>query len=66
MPNLLEDTSTGKLIKFSILLCLRATDYGHPERAFFQKFETFGLGQTVVTNYNQFCKVGISCQGLTI
>ena len=23
------------------------TDYGHPERAFFfQKFETFGLGQT--------------------
>ena len=22
------------------------TDYGHPERAFFQKIETFGLGQT--------------------
>ena len=22
------------------------TDYGHPERAFFQKFEIFGLGQT--------------------
>ena len=22
------------------------TDNGHPERAFFQKFETFGLGQT--------------------
>ena len=22
------------------------TDYGHPERAFFQKLETFGLGQT--------------------
>ena len=22
------------------------TDYGQPERAFFQKFETFGLGQT--------------------
>ena len=22
------------------------TDYGNPERAFFQKFETFGLGQT--------------------
>jgi len=21
-------------------------DNGHPERAFFQKFETFGLGQT--------------------
>ena len=25
---------------------LRCTDNGHPERAFFQKFETFGLGQT--------------------
>ena len=25
-------------------VCL--TDYGHPERAVFQKFETFGLGQT--------------------
>ena len=23
-----------------------STDNGHPERAFFQKFETFGLGQT--------------------
>ena len=23
------------------------TDNGHPERAFFQKFETFGLGQTI-------------------
>ena len=22
------------------------TNYGHPERAFFQKFQTFGLGQT--------------------
>ena len=22
------------------------TDNGHPERAFFQKFKTFGLGQT--------------------
>ena len=22
------------------------TDNGHPKRAFFQKFETFGLGQT--------------------
>jgi hypothetical protein len=21
-------------------------DYGHPERAFFSKFETFGFGQT--------------------
>ena len=24
----------------------RYTDYGHPERSFFQKFEIFGLGQT--------------------
>ena len=24
----------------------QGTDNGHPERAFFQKFETFGLGQT--------------------
>ena len=24
----------------------KITDYGHPERAFFQKLETFGLGQT--------------------
>ena len=24
----------------------KSTDNGHPERAFFQKFETFGLGQT--------------------
>ena len=23
-----------------------STDYGHPERAFFQKSQTFGLGQT--------------------
>ena len=23
-----------------------ATDNGHPERAFFQKFKSFGLGQT--------------------
>ena len=27
-------------------LVVMDTDYGHPERAFFQKFETFGLGQT--------------------
>ena len=25
---------------------IASTDNGHPERAFFQKFETFGLGQT--------------------
>ena len=24
----------------------KTTDNGHPERAFFKKFETFGLGQT--------------------
>ena len=29
--------------KFSIV---SNTDNGHPERAFFQTFETFGLGQT--------------------
>ena len=28
------------------LLIVDDTDYGHPERAFFQKFKTFGLGQT--------------------
>ena len=27
-------------------MCM-TTDNGHPERAFFQKFETFGLGQTI-------------------
>ena len=42
-----------KLIYFFFNLALvteyrrvETTDYGHPERAFFQKFETFGLGQT--------------------
>ena len=29
-----------------MLQMFSTTDYGHPERAFFQKFETFGLGQT--------------------
>ena len=29
-----------------IWIMIWATDNGHPERAFFQKFETFGLGQT--------------------
>ena len=29
------------------LIIMRITDNGHPERAFFQKFETFGLGQTI-------------------
>ena len=27
-------------------LIVYVTDYGHQERAFFQKFEIFGLGQT--------------------
>ena len=29
-----------------VLTKVKPTDYGHPERAFFQKFEIFGLGQT--------------------
>ena len=29
-----------------MVLSPQNTDYGHPERAFFQKFEIFGLGQT--------------------
>ena len=34
--------------KFAVITTIMyiRTDYGHPERAFFQKFETFGLGQT--------------------
>ena len=31
--------------KFDWLMMVWYTDYGHPERVFFQKFETFGLGQ---------------------
>ena len=31
------------MAKFELV---KNTDYGHPERAFFQKLETFGLGQT--------------------
>ena len=30
----------------SCFFILVSTDNGHPERAFFQKFESFGLGQT--------------------
>ena len=35
-------------VKFTChcLTFILSTDYGHPERAFFQRFETFGLGQT--------------------
>ena len=32
--------------KHHVFLLIKVTDYGHPERAFFQKLETFGLGQT--------------------
>ena len=33
--------------KISISVCIaRNTNYGHPERASFEKFKTFGLGQT--------------------
>ena len=35
------------LVNYEIYVLLDlSTDYGHPDRAFFQKFETFGLGQT--------------------
>ena len=40
------DTSSGKNSSFYSYIILETTDNGHPERAFFQKFETFGLGQT--------------------
>ena len=37
-----------KIIKIMMpcVYLLKTTDYGHPERAFFLNFETFGLGQT--------------------
>ena len=40
------------------------TDYGHPERAFFQKLETFGLGQT---NWAEILRGiwDISCQTIS-
>ena len=31
---------------WTVYLLLETTDYGHPERAFFQKCDIFGLGQT--------------------
>ena len=42
-------------------LIVTSTDNGHPERAFFQKFESFGLGQT---NWAEIlgCILVISCQ----
>ena len=36
----------GKMLLFSRLSGSKFTNYGHPERPFFQKLETFGLGQT--------------------
>ena len=39
------------------------TDYGHPERPFFQKLETFGLGQT---NWGEFYKAFGGISGQTI
>ena len=40
-----------RLLRFWVLsqtdtIIIRVTDYGHPERAFFRKSQTFGLGQT--------------------
>ena len=36
---------------------LDSTDNGHPERAFFQKFETFGLGLgSAIKNLGLFSK----------
>ena len=34
------------LRNIQLLPIIVPTDNGHPERAFFQKFESFGLGQT--------------------
>ena len=31
---------------YQFVSLISPTDYEHPERPFFQKFETFGLGQT--------------------
>ena len=44
-PCYLENRVSGGL-PVSLFCCSQTTDNGHPERAFFQKFETFGLGQT--------------------
>ena len=42
----------------------KGTDYGHPERAFFQKLETFGLGQTIWAEI-LWGIWGISCQTIS-
>ena len=39
------------------------TEGGHPERAFFQKFETFGLGQT---NWAEILRGNSGISGQTI
>ena len=42
-----EKLDSHDFIYFLIFMkIVETTDYGHPERAFFQKCETFGLGQT--------------------
>ena len=33
-------------LNLKVKLVFETMDNGHPNRAFFQKFETFGLGQT--------------------
>ena len=41
----LSETTTKSVFTIWFLVTSRSTDYGYPERASFQKFETFGLGQ---------------------
>ena len=45
------------------VLMIIITDYGHPERAFFQKFETFGLGHT---NWAEILRGILGISGQTI
>ena len=45
--HLLKNEKMARALKIPLCqLLIRYTDNGHPERAFFQKFETFGHGQT--------------------
>ena len=39
-----EKATNFKKIPLFMTVMSKGTDYGHPERAFFQKFESFGLG----------------------
>jgi hypothetical protein len=43
---ILKQSMSNLIVDAFISVLLKHTDYGHPDRAFFQKFETFGLGQT--------------------